>query len=58
MSLPLFQGVRLVAINSAFHCLAWLCSSVTEAKELAELCRISETCGHTLDTGAGWVCRE
>ena len=23
-----------------------------------KLCQVSETCGHTLDSGGGWVCRE
>ena len=36
MSLPLFQGVRLVAANWYSSCLAWSYSLVTEAKELAD----------------------
>ena len=37
MSLPLFQGVRLVAATGTLHCLAWSHSLVSEAKELADL---------------------
>ena len=29
-----------------------------KASSWLKLYQVSETCGHTLDTGAGWVCRE